>query len=356
MRSEGARSTVEMPIPDAGPVSAALARLVEDWQQVSGYRPRQVTVLQRLSRPYSELARVRIDHEGGPTTVYVKVARPRRAGAGEVEFMRARVAKDYEVTRRTYAALPVSAGLTAVRPIACYPEHLTLVTEETAGTPLLVCAEAGLVRWAGGASRQAVVRQVGRVGQWVRAFQQAMPSAEALSFDDLREYTDLRLARLAAHPEAAFTHRDRTGVLAALERDFSRVSAGDAQAVTTHSDFALGNVLVADERVIVLDFAMAASGAKYDDLAHLWMQIGLLRLKPTFHAGAVQSAGAALLAGFESADLAEAPLFRAMLARHVACHYLGLVERPAALPERVFNRWVAWHHLQWLRRYAEEGR
>jgi hypothetical protein len=43
-----------------------------------------------------------------------------------------------------------------------------------------------------------------------------------------------------------------------------------------------------------------------------------------------------------------------MSLQHVACHYLGLAERPAGRVSQLYNAWIARSHQAWLRRFAAE--
>jgi len=242
-----------------------------------------------------------------------------------------------------------------VRPVVCYPEHLALVTEEAPGNTLLAETERGVAWWRKSRSATSIERVAARAGAWIDAFQKTDVARPDLSQSAIRDYIDLRLARLAGHPRAEFSEDDRRDVLVVLDRELAALSGPRLDSVPIHGDLALGNVLVDGDRVVVLDFAMTTRGSRYEDVAHLYMQIGLLGMKPHFRAARAAQLQRALLEGFSAGPIEHDPLFRIMRLQHVACHYLGLVTRPAGLRSRAYNSWVARHHLAWLRELVSVG-
>ena len=106
---------------------------------------------------------------------FIKILKPRADTPSEIASMRRNVARDFEMTTRVRGALGGYAGLTAVRPIACFPEELAIVTGEAVG-PTLSAVLAGT---AGGWPRASTVRELSTVlygvGAWLKAAQAALP-------------------------------------------------------------------------------------------------------------------------------------------------------------------------------------
>jgi Ser/Thr protein kinase RdoA (MazF antagonist) len=261
------------------------------------------------------------------------------------------------VTRQLYRALDGTDGLSVVKPVACYPHLLAIVTEEAPGRTLLTVLEQSARWWPTTAEMRALSRDLARLGLWIRRLQERSPQgANCASAEDIRTYIDVRLRRLAENKVAAFSHTDREAVLARVEDQLNAVTAVDLQAVSVHADLALSNVLVSGSRITVLDFAMAGTGTRCLDITHVYHQLDLLTLKPTFRRKVVRHLQMAVLEGFGEAGLDFTPLFQVMLLQHTVCHYLGVIERAqASLISRVYGRLMARRHLGRIRSYAASG-
>jgi hypothetical protein len=262
--------------------------------------------------------------------------------------MRARVEHDFVSTRRVFNHMSRWPELGVVRPIACYPEHLAIVTEESTGETLLAVLERMAVGFPSRHQMQRLCEITARSGAWLRAFQTLDTVGDSSSINGMRDYIDLRLQRLVAARAARFTERDRQRVIARVERLEAEVQPADQNPVAIHADMAPANILVDGERIVVLDFAMASRGAIYHDLARLYLQIDLLRIKPQYRSGVIQCVQRALLHGFEPSLTSEHPLFRLLLMRHHVNHLTTLSLGGERFPSNIYNWYVRRHHRQWI--------
>lgn len=335
----------------ADDLEATIQALGRDAIRLFGGPTPDLSVTARLSRPFSEIAKVRVGARDGPTSVFVKVARtgPGRPDRSE---LRRRVVRDFELNQSLHAFMKVCKGLSVVRPVACYPDHLAIVTEEAPGETLLVHLERRARWWPGLSTRSRLIQDFERIGAWLRSFQSAIPVDRVEDLLETRQYIDVRLKRLVDSPRAGFSEGDRLAVLRAVDLCAGAVTQQDRRSVAAHADFALGNILIDASCVTVLDFAMGANGLRLHDLAHLYMQLDLLTMKPSFRRQTVSALQRALLAGYQEPDVSASPLFRMLLVQHRACHYLGLVERPGAGLEALYNARIARAHLAQLRLFA----
>lgn len=332
--------------------SHVLAALRGRSLELFGVREATFETLLRVARPYSEVRRVRVAGAVRSPLIYVKVFRPRTSGPDEVAFMQRRVAGDFAATKRAHDAFSSAHELAVPRPVAAFPDLLALVTEEAAGVPLADALERQLRFTTALARLQSLMRAMHRVGQWIDLFQRAEGTRGQLDWPEVCEYIDIRLRRIVTHSRSPISAADRTDILAALDRCWDGVPDSERRQVAVHGDLALGNVLVADSCVTVLDLAMVGTGSIYHDLAHMHMQLGLLQVKPMFRPRAVRMLQDALLQGYSNDVSAERPLFQVMLCQHVACHLSGLLFRPASPLARIYNGWVARRHGRWLRQFA----
>lgn len=347
-----------MATPSAG--STASSRPAQELEEVlaylridcrRGFARQEVAlkVVRIVPRPFSHVARVSVSAPPSTepfTHLYVKVFKPKADRTGEQ--MRARVAHEFDTTRRVYQHFSALDGFTAVRPIACYPERLALATEEVRGETLLGVLEREAAWFPPPERLQRLEQLLARVGNWVAAFQGIAPGDARVSLDELRAYIDLRLARLTARPKAKFHHADREAVLAHTDALWAQLDADDLQEVGVHADLAAGNVLVHGDRVAVIDFAMAHRGSRYHDLARLHLQLELLKAKPRFRQSTVAVLQGALLDGYRPGLTARNPLFRLMLLMHRVNNLSSLSARPFSFPSSLYDAHVRRLHRRWL--------
>jgi Ser/Thr protein kinase RdoA (MazF antagonist) len=282
------------------------------------------------------------------THLFVKVFKPRPSHT--LEQMRARVVRDFESTRRIHEAMAAYPDLGTVTPVACYPDHLAVITEETRGETLAAFVETR-ARWFPGARELGdLVAVLARTGRWVRAFQSIDPQPGEIALAALRSYIDVRLERLVREPLARLTETQRSRVLRHLDALGRLVPPADLAEVSIHADLAPGNVLVAGRRIVVLDFAMMRRGSRLHDLSRLYVQLELLNGKPQFQRHVVKALQRALLQGFDP-DLTDShPLFRLLLVLHRINHLNTLAVRREHFPATLYNAHLRRQHRRWLER------
>ena len=300
-------------------------------------------------RPYSYILRVAafrpaVDSSAGH--VFVKVFKP-KPDLSDAD-MRQRVSHDFDVTTKVRAAMSTYADLGAVTPLACYPDLLAIVTEETAGETLLAYLDAH-ARWHPPSPRLGeLASTMARAGRWVRAFQRIDPGNAVVRVEALRDYVDIRLQRLVAHQPAGLSAVDAARILDHIDDLGTQVKSDALREVTIHADLAPGNILVASGRIVVLDLAMMRRGVRLHDLARLWMQLDLLTAKPAFRTGTIRAMQDALLQGFEPGLTVDDPLFRLVSVLHRINHLSTLLLRRERFPARVYNTLLIRMHRRWL--------
>lgn len=303
-------------------------------------------------REFSHLLRLAVyrNSESSPLShLFVKVGK-RKVVEGGSNTQHDRVIRDFETTRRAYDSMRPYTDLGVVPPVACYPEYLAIVTEQVNG-PTLQAHLARRAAWFPSDDKMtSLTGLLENTGRWIRVFQQSMPQSGEVDLAKFRDYVDHRLKKLVAAPFARFTEADRQTALQRVA-DLSRlVTRAELREVPTHSDLALGNILVDGTRIVVLDFAMAKTGCRLADLTRLFVQIDVLAVKPHIRSRVVSHLQRALLRGYD-AELSDAdPLFRLFLLRHRINHLVTLrFERSSGL-SAAYSRVVCRDHERWLRR------
>jgi Ser/Thr protein kinase RdoA (MazF antagonist) len=321
-----------------------LARLTEESERCFGSPATAIDPLERMDRPFSTVLRVRVRTAHGEVCAFIKRLKVSGRIDADLPRMRRRVQREFNATERIYRVLRAEDGLSVVRPVACFPDELALVTEKAGGETLARFVSQWRPLSAG--RRNEELRRTGaRIGAWLRAFQRTAPADECLSLDTMRSYLDVRLRQLLDSRRAAITPDDRALALAHFDAVAGRVAIGDLRTVPVHADLCPENVLVDAGRVTVLDFSMAKSGAIFHDLAHLYMHLEFLRTRGRVSGTAIDALEHAMLRAYDPELRPERPLFALMLLQHVACHLAGMAERR---PWR-FGRLYGWY----LRRHRD---
>lgn len=325
-----------------------LERLHADAQDLFGSATIEIAPVSYQDRPFSHLLRVEVS---GPRLssrhLFIKITKP-KAHDTDHDTYRRRVAADFETSRKIYRAMSSCPELTAVRPVACYADDLTIVTEQAQGETLLTHLEREATWFPSALKRAQLTQTMTNVGRWLRAFQAIEPGASQVVIAELRDYVDLRLTRLVSR--RVYNEDMRTRVLRHLDRLGRAVSPDDLRSVIVHADMAPANVLVSGASVVVLDFAMANRGSFLHDISRLHLQLELLTAKPQFRPGTIAILQSALLGGYDAALTASHPLFRFLRMLHSINHFGTLSLRREPFPSNLFSRRVKRIHRNWIER------
>jgi hypothetical protein len=285
---------------------------------------------------------VKVETGDSISYAYVKVFKLEEDSPDGLERMRKRVARDYAATERAYRGLLAHDGLSAVRPIAFFPEDLAIVTEEATGISLDEVLRRSAIWRAKGERLERLKRVFARIGRWVKAFQTIGEPGKQISLDDMRQYLDVRLVKLVNVNSASFDESDRRRALHFFDATRGEIKEGDLVEVLIHADLSPGNILVDGERITVLDFAMAKTGPVYHDLTHLFIHIERLKAKPWLRLDVTTALQNTLLQGFAPSIESGQPLFKLLLLQHTICHLLQL-GAPAGKPLVRLQRWHLWN-------------
>lgn len=341
LRIASVRRVMGQPQP-GGAFGIVLDRLREN-----GFAQRGVPRWGRVfAGPYSDVRELHVARNGQTVTAFIKILKPRADTPGELEATRRNIVREFETLTRVERAFSSTPGLSVPQPIACYPDLQALVTHRVDGEPLpRVLSKLGGVPSA--RTVDGVTDVVWRVGSWLKVFQTTEASRDPLSLERMRTYLDARLRPLGELGVCSPGLRER--LLRYFDRRAQEIDSSDLPAVPVHADFTPENVIVAPGCVTVLDFTMAKQGARYLDLAHMFMQIEMLKARPWFRPTLIDRATTALLRGFDAALRVERPLFELLLLQNVVCFVVQTAQmRVSGLRARLAASRVRGRHLKWL--------
>ncbi|MEJ7709156.1 MAG: hypothetical protein WKF84_04685 [Pyrinomonadaceae bacterium] len=204
-----------------------LKRLQDDSQRYFGASEVTVEPLNHIRRPFSEVLQINVRYGGQSHYAFVKIFKLQERGDKHLAIMQKRVARDFATTKRIYQSLGPYPGLAAVRPIACFPEDLALVTEQVVGETLKQLIERRAALRPSEKSIEELSNVFVHVGTWLRAFQEVEPTGKKFSLDRLRNYFDERLVKLVGVERTGFCEEDRAGVLRYLDARCAEVPEQD---------------------------------------------------------------------------------------------------------------------------------
>ena len=332
--------------PSLGAFDAVLERLRDDSLRCFGAGEISLRPGRLFVRPFSRVLELHVSPAGQPLTAFVKILKPRSDTREEMEATRRNVAREYNTLASVHRALGSTSGFSTPRPIACYPELLALVTQSVDGEPLTRV----LAKLRGSPSAAVIdgaAEAMRNVGAWLKAFQGMGTSDPPVSLDRMRAYLDTRLRRLGELRVGDPTMRE--DLLRYFDRRAQEVPAGDLASVPVHADFTPENVIVAGNQVSVLDFTMAKHGARYLDLAHMYMQIEMLKARPWFRAATIDRQTAALLSGYDRTLQLDSALFELLLLQNVVCFVMHTAEMDiSGVPARLLAHHLRRRHVKWL--------
>jgi hypothetical protein len=288
-------------------------------------------------RAFSDVFEVNVRTGICSFNAFIKLFKLEEDGLDHLERMQQRVIRDFAATTRAYNGLKAYPGLSAVRPIACFPDELAIVTEQAFGETL----ESLLRRQAAWQPDECALDLMSticeRIGAWIKAFQGIATDESRLSLEEMRRYIDVRLSKLVRSNRVGFTESDRERLLSYFDKCCEEVSDDDLSGVPIHADLSPGNLLVHGTDVTALDFAMAKTGTIYHDLAHLFLHIEYLNAKPWFKRRVTTQLQKALLRGFDLPQKPNQSMFRLALLQHIVCHLVQLESTHSHLFARSYN-------------------
>ena len=337
-------------VPEA--LSAVLALLQVDAVRHYGNKAARLVPVEYQDRQFSHVLRVAVHDDGASepfSHLFVKLTKPKTPGSRGTR-LRDRVIRDFDATTRVHSFMAAHHDLGVVPPVACYPEHLAIVTEQVSGPTLQAYLRRHAAWFPSAETLSASTSLLETAGRWIRTFQASMSVGGAVRLDEVREYVDYRLKKLVAAYSGNFTEGQRQGVLKHVDTLSNAVSGAELNEVAVHSDLALGNILVDGRRIVVLDFGMTKTGCRLTDVTRLYVQIELLALKPHIRRGVIRHLLASLLKGFAPDLRPEDPLFRLFVLRHRINHLLTLLEDGSTGVSGAYSRYVCRSHYRWLHR------
>lgn len=329
------------------PIIAAIEREAASW---FGAPVDAVTPEQLVERSSSDQLLVRIRMRSRTAGVSVRVWRVTNERPQDRRKVEERVRREFQVTLECWHAFNGAGRIGCVRPLAYYPEHLAIATEEAPGRPLSELLEHVLLPFASKSDRQLLDHSCHGLAAWLRQFHHAGSSETVADPTALTEYIDTRLRRLVANPMSGFTAADRLRVLLVTAWLVGRLQTRELVEVPIHGELNPAHIIVDPERLTVLECTSGRRGLVLHDLANVYMHVGLFGSDHRYSAALIREVQKKLLHAFDDALDLQRPALRVALLVNVVNHYALLAARHTPSVAKLSDWRMMRRHRSWLRR------
>lgn len=330
-----------------GPIIAAIEREAASW---FGGPVDAVTPEQLVERPSSDQLLVRVRMRTRTAGVSVRVWRVMNERPQDRRKVEERVRREFQVTLECWHAFNGAGSIGCVRPLAYFPEHLAIATEEAPGQPLSELLERVLLPFAPKADRQLLDHSCHGLAAWLRQFHQVGGGETSADPAALTEYIDTRLRRLVANPMSGFTAADRLRVLLVTAWLVGRLHAHELVEVPIHGELRPANIIVDPARLTVLECTSGRRGLVLHDLASVYMHVGLFASDHRYSSALIRDVQKKLLHAFDETLDLQRPVMRVALLVNIVNHYALLAARHTPSIATLADWRLMRRHRSWLRR------
>jgi hypothetical protein len=305
-----------------------------------------VDILKIHQRIYSRVLDCLVHlHNGQQHRVMVKIYEPigvaTRAGVGNL------ITDDFEITSRLHRHFKSNPRFQVPTPLFHSPDDMVIVTAHMPGMQLQEKLIAQAAWFPSRATVQDLELNCRSCGEWLREFQNATLDnvSSGLNLERMRDMIAMRLQWLADDDSLPIDEGQRDLILAHFDREISALQPGDLTVSSIHGDFFPGNVLVDEDRVVGLDFAMCRIGSTVADPSYFMFQLETLTYKPKYRRQLISRLQRAFLQGYNPAIPVEgfftsSPIVRIHFIFHNVMRLAGMMSAKKQIPlKRKLHNW-----------------
>ena len=329
------------------PIVSAVEREAATW---FGAPAEAVTPEQHVERTSSDVWLLRIKTRTRTAGVHVRMWRASDERPQERRKVEERVRREFQVTMGYWRAFDGVGSAGCVRPLAYFPEHLAIATEEPVGQPFSMLLERVLLPFASKGDRSLLDRACYGLAIWLRQFQQLGNGEVACEPAALTQHIDARLRRLVASPLSGFTEHDRVRVLLVTAWLVARLQSEGLVEVPIHAELTPEKLVVNENQLTVLDCTAEKRGLKHHDLASMYMHVGLFASDHRYSASLIRDVQRRLLHAIDPELDAQRPAFRVAQLMNVVNHYVTLSTQHTSGVTALYDWRTMRRHRSWLRR------
>ena len=305
----------------------------------------QIETILRLTHSY--VIRLRIVGSDQTTGVYVKIFR--RVETIDNKDPQDLLHNEFKNLVKWQEKFSNSTKFKTVKPLFFQQDQNIIATQEAEGISLIQVLR-GINLFPSSKRMTEVKENLFNVGQWQNYFQSLSPKSDKkFSIEEFINYVDIRLKELTGNPQRKFPKSYRDKILKYISNQKKTFGKNDYKLALSHGDFALGNILVTDQVVTVLDFGEVTLDSFLLDIARIYHQLFLMTVKPTFRTSIISQLQDAFLKGFGLENAEHLTIFRFLLIRHTLTHLVSITRFwKKDMKERVYNSLVLRTELKFL--------
>jgi Ser/Thr protein kinase RdoA (MazF antagonist) len=316
--------------------------------ETMGSAVESIDVITARQRTYSRIFFCQISlKDGRRREVVLKIYEPwPNSNRADLEHL---LAQDFEITSYLNRLLAGQSRFLVPTPLFHSPKHLLIVTAYMPGVQLQEKLEARARWFPDEATRHELESDCHSCGEWLREFQ-AVTREKVTGLADVQRMRQMIADRLEWSIDSGnipINGAQRGEILAYFDRIARNLTADDLAVSGVHGDFFPGNLLVARDQVVGLDFVMYREGSIYADPSYFVLQLETLAYKLQFRRSTVARLCRAFLQGYnpslrQEGFFSSRPMLRLYFIFHQAMR-LGrmLVLKDEPLHRSLNNRRIA---------------
>jgi hypothetical protein len=235
-------------------------------------------------------------------SIYIKIRKEgeKELASTEALELQRKIRASYENSTHLHQHFTQFSGFSSVKPVACFPEWLALVTEGSPGENVWSLLRAKAKFYPSLATLKKLEHICWACGQWLALFQRMTraPEQDPFEFHAIITKLETYLADLAYEPPLAVPKEFRQRILTHCQRLAQSIPDQDRSVVGIHGDFAPVNILTDHSAITVIDIGAPKFGIVYWDASYFYYHLETLLELPIYRPTTVRKLQQAFLQGF----------------------------------------------------------
>ncbi len=211
------------------------------------------------------------------------------------------ITDSYENLQRVHEGFKKFPDYSSIKPLTCFPEWLTLITEESLGRDVWSIIREKAKFYPSEITLQKLENICQACGKWLALFQQITknPDCDLYKFDSIIELFDTYLSRLERRQNITFPGKFREKIIDFCQQLVLSIPDEDRIVTEIHGDFAPVNILVHNDEIIVLDIETPKYGPIYWDVTYFHYHLSTLLDVPIYRPTTITRLQEAFMQGCE---------------------------------------------------------
>lgn len=303
----------------------------------------EIVVKKLVSHMNSEIAHLSVREDSESKNLFVKLLYPDmadgRSNRSDREYKEEQIKTEYDLLKKLYQAFSSYPDLGVVKPVACFPELFALISEGQEGIKLSSFMGKAKI-YSGKNEMNNLMHWINLCGKWLRLFQRFIQddSARWYDFNEVFDYCDVRLDRLTHQRPQEFTDGFCKGLRCFLSEQVEQLKESEIQIVGRHNDYGPGNMIISNQKLVLLDFSGFNYGPACCDYVKFWSELDLMKTNPLILSRTVEKLQGAFVSGYGRRIDSQEPLFN--------------VFRVAYILDKMDDVWLDWSTMPWIRRQS----